>query len=1305
MLSIIRSLAAVCLALTLLGTVRASNARAISGGLNDQALGVAFADLPDGWSMAPADRYTPGSITLVNADDIRLSVQPLGLSDTTNEAAAASEEARQLTVGLAIPTTSTIITMGSIPGVMLQGMPGPSNVQIVVAHGGALYDIVAFGSAKLQPDQVQALSSLQFIPRKGTFPSANPMAPRSAQQQRSMPSPIQHNAMTTAGNVPSNVNMYPFWGNPVNAGGGSHDGDLATTNGGNFYGQGDHVHQDYYAIDWPLYAGNTVYAQSKGVVMHAGWTEGSFYGYGIWVVVSYGSGFYGYYAHMSDVSVVPGQTVTVNTLLGHSGCTGNCNGAHVHVAWVQNPLLDAFGQPYNGAAEPQTPLYTFDPANPVYTALYAGEIVHGYSVSSTSRGTPQPIVTSTPRPTSTYTPRPTSTYTPRPTSTYTPRPTSTSAPRPTSTPRLTNTPAATATRLPTLTPRPTYTPVPTNTPTIPAPGTWTFCATEGGTCSFSGTQAVAFGANGHFAYGVFTGGAPCNTSFGNPAPGTPKACYTSTTLTPPAPGIWTPCAGEGGTCSFSGTQAVAFGANGHFAYGVYTGSALCNTGFGDPAPGASKSCYTSTTLTPPAPGAWTFCSTEGGTCSFSGTQSVAFGADGHFAYGVFTGSALCNTGFGDPAPGASKGCYTSTILTPPAPGIWTPCATEGGNCGFSGTRAVAFGVNGHFAYGVFTGGAPCNTSFGNPAPGTPKACYTSTTLTPPAPGIWTPCAGEGGTCSFSGTQAVAFGANGHFAYGVYTGSALCNTGFGDPAPGASKSCYTSTTLTPPAPGAWTFCSTEGGTCSFSGTQSVAFGADGHFAYGVFTGSALCNTGFGDPAPGASKGCYTSTTLTPPAPGAWTLCATEGGNCGFSGTQAVAFGADGHFAYGVYTGGAPCNTGFGDPAPGTSKNCYTSTTLTPPAPGIWTPCATEGGTCSFSGTQSVAFGADGHFAYGVYTGGASCNTGFGDPAPGTPKACYTSTTLPPAPTPTAGPTQSALAINSGGGAAGNFVADTDVTGGTTIYSTSNTIDTSGVTNPAPQAVYQTERSGSDFTYTIPALRPNASYLVRLHFAEFAFNGPGIRLFNVTINGQQVLTNFDIYAAAGGQNKAVVEPFLATADGSGAITIEYVNVAGGAKSSGIEVLSAPPLAINSGGGAVGRFVGDTDVTGGTTMYSTTNAIDTSGVTNPAPQAVYQTERSGNNFTYTIPGLNPGTPYTVRLHFAEWAFSSPGVRLFNVTINDQQVLTNFDIYATAGGQNKAVVEQFTTTANSSGQIVITYINVSGGAKSSGIEILPAS
>ncbi len=103
-------------------------------------------------------------------------------------------------------------------------------------------------------------------------------------------------------------------------------------------------------------------------------------GYGIWVVVDYGNGFY---AHMNDVAVVNGQGVSASTLLGHSGCTGGpqyCKGPHVHAAWVQNPTLDSDGQPYNGTGQPQTPLYTFSqtPAYQVYTSLYSGEIVNGW---------------------------------------------------------------------------------------------------------------------------------------------------------------------------------------------------------------------------------------------------------------------------------------------------------------------------------------------------------------------------------------------------------------------------------------------------------------------------------------------------------------------------------------------------------------------------------------------------------------------------------------------------------------------------------------------------------------------------------------------------------------------------------------------------------------------------------------------------------------------------------------------------------------------------------------------------------------
>jgi hypothetical protein len=112
----------------------------------------------------------------------------------------------------------------------------------------------------------------------------------------------------------------------------------------------------------------------------------------------------------------------------------------------------------------------------------------------------------------------------------------------------------------------------------------------------------------------------------------------------------------------------------------------------------------------------------------------------------------------------------------------------------------------------------------------------------------------------------------------------------------------------------------------------------------------------------------------------------------------------------------------------------------------------------------------------------------------------------------------------------------------------------------------------------------------------------------------------------------------------------------------------------------------------------------VSNPAPQAVYQSERYGN-FTYTLPGLHAGGPYTVRLHEAEIYWTSSGQRTFNVSLNGQQVLNNFDIYAAAGGANKAVVEQFTTTADANGQITIQFTSVKDNAKVAGIEVISGS
>ena len=104
------------------------------------------------------------------------------------------------------------------------------------------------------------------------------------------------------------------------------------------------------------------------------------------------------------------------------------------------------------------------------------------------------------------------------------------------------------------------------------------------------------------------------------------------------------------------------------------------------------------------------------------------------------------------------------------------------------------------------------------------------------------------------------------------------------------------------------------------------------------------------------------------------------------------------------------------------------------------------------------------------------------------------------------------------------------------------------------------------------------------------------------------------------------------------------------------------------------------------------------------VYQTNRAGVA-TYTIPGLTAGSSYPVLLHFVETYFSAKGKRAFNVAINGTTVLTNLDIYA-AVGEYAALVEQFTATANSSGDIVIALTDGTANQPViSGIEIRGAS
>jgi hypothetical protein len=131
----------------------------------------------------------------------------------------------------------------------------------------------------------------------------------------------------------------------------------------------------------------------------------------------------------------------------------------------------------------------------------------------------------------------------------------------------------------------------------------------------------------------------------------------------------------------------------------------------------------------------------------------------------------------------------------------------------------------------------------------------------------------------------------------------------------------------------------------------------------------------------------------------------------------------------------------------------------------------------------------------------------------------------------------LSINAGGGADGAFVADTGFEGGNLAPQSTASIDLSQVPAPQPPpSVYQTERWGAA-VYRVNGYVPGSKHDIDLHFAETHFSGPGQRKFNVTISGKRRLKDFDIFAAAGAKNRAIVKTFRGTANSNGTLIIRF------------------------------------------------------------------------------------------------------------------------------------------------------------------------
>src|SRR4029077_244837 len=87
----------------------------------------------------------------------------------------------------------------------------------------------------------------------------------------------------------------------------------------------------------------------------------------------------------------------------------------------------------------------------------------------------------------------------------------------------------------------------------------------------------------------------------------------------------------------------------------------------------------------------------------------------------------------------------------------------------------------------------------------------------------------------------------------------------------------------------------------------------------------------------------------------------------------------------------------------------------------------------------------------------------------------------------------------------WIPDSTASGVSISPGTSTFQTTASISGPFDQTVYQSERWGQSFSYTFNNLL-NGYYQVTLKFAEISWGAAGQRIFNVSINGTQVLTNF-------------------------------------------------------------------------------------------------------------------------------------------------------------------------------------------------------
>jgi hypothetical protein len=265
------------------------------------------------------------------------------------------------------------------------------------------------------------------------------------------------------------------------------------------------------------------------------------------------------------------------------------------------------------------------------------------------------------------------------------------------------------------------------------------------------------------------------------------------------------------------------------------------------------------------------------------------------------------------------------------------------------------------------------------------------------------------------------------------------------------------------------------------------------------------------------------------------------------------------------------------------------------------------------------------------------------------------------------------------------------------------------------LFRSWRQGS-FQYRIPL--KEGVYELTLAMLEPATRPAGgtaasetSRLFDILINGEPVLSEFDLFADAGGPGIPVWRVYRdIRPDKDGWLAIEFRDRVGGAVVNGISIVPGMegrlrPIRIAAREtpytDSTGQFWSEDRYFSGGRLVTRVETVQ--GTDDPE---IFRGERYGR-FKYTIP-LPPDSTYTLILHFAETWWGGTGVggvgsRLFDILANGKTLEQNFDVYREARGAFRAIRRVYRgLQPRPSGKLVLEFIPSKNYGFINAIEIL---